>query len=158
MKRLLYVAFKDFDNLHFGANAKVLSQCRAFQSYGYTVDLIGRQGTNTVLIRNGGEPQILRQHKSLFRNKRIENLFAKQYQIQDIIAHTNNLQYDACYIRYDFSDHGFISLLKVLRKHCGKIALELPTYPYEEENSSGFLSKAKISIDLHFRKQLVYLL
>lgn len=31
--KLLYIAFKDFSNLHFGANAKVLSQCRAFEEY-----------------------------------------------------------------------------------------------------------------------------
>lgn len=49
-KKLLYIAFKDFSNLHFGANAKVLSQCRAFEEYGYAVDLIGRNGGDTVLI------------------------------------------------------------------------------------------------------------
>ena len=42
--KLLYIAFKDFSNLHFGANAKVLSQCRAFEEYGYEVELIGRKG------------------------------------------------------------------------------------------------------------------
>ncbi|MGN0394841.1 MAG: hypothetical protein ACI4EF_05720, partial [Coprococcus sp.] len=72
---------------------------------------------------------------------RIRNLVAKQNQIQVIQKYIRNKQYDACYIRYDFSDPGFIGLLKQIRKVCPKIALELPTYPYEDENKYNILSE-----------------
>lgn len=154
MKRLLYIAFKDFANLHFGANAKVISQCRSFHSSGYDVELIGRRGADTVVMTNGGEPQTISRGKNHIKNKRLSNLMDKHRQIQDIESYIRNQSYDACYIRYDFSDPSFISLLKKLRKHCGKIALELPTYPYEDENKYGLLSKSKIMVDKIYRKQL----
>lgn len=34
------------------------------------------------------------------------------------------------------------------------MALELPTYPYEAENSIGVLNKIKMQIDLYYRKEL----
>lgn len=154
MKRLLYIAFKDFANLHFGANAKVISQCRSFQSYDYEVDLIGRRDADTILIKNGTEPQPISSRRHHIQNKRLRNLMDKQSQIRDILSYIADKQYDACYIRYDFSDPSFIRLLKKLRPRCGKIALELPTYPYEDENKYGLLSKAKIAVDLTYRKQL----
>lgn len=154
MKRLLYIAFKNFSNLHFGGNTKVLSQCRAFSEYGYDVDLIGRQDVDTVLIKNDVCVQRLSNGKVKIGNARLQNLMAKQKQFRDIKKYIQNKQYDACFIRYDFSDPGFIKLLKALRRVCPKIALELPTYPYEEENKYGLLSKAKMVVDKAFRKKL----
>lgn len=57
--KLLYIAFKDFSNLHFGANAKVLSQCRAFEEYGYEVELIGRKELDTVVLSPSGESSLI---------------------------------------------------------------------------------------------------
>ena len=154
LKRLLYIAFKNFSNLHFGGNTKVLSQCRAFSEYGYDVDLIGRQDVDTVLIKNDVCVQRLSNGKVKIGNARLQNLMAKQKQFRDIKKYIQNKQYGACFIRYDFSDPGFIKLLKALRRVCPKIALELPTYPYEEENKYGLLSKAKMVVDKAFRKKL----
>lgn len=154
MKRLLYIAFKDFANLHFGANAKVLSQCRAFCAYGYEVDMIGRRGQDTVVITNGCDPKTVSDRRGGITNKRLRSLLDKQNQIRDIKAYIRDRKYDACYIRYDFSDPGFIGLLKALKKVCPKIALELPTYPYEDENKYGLLSKMKMAVDRSYRKQL----
>lgn len=154
MKRLLYIAFNDFTNLYFGPNAKVLSQCRAFAQFDYKVDLIGRQALNTVLIQND---QMIRQIGTSKLNlpaSRFRNLLAKQKQIRDLKKYLREERYDVCYIRYEFSDPGFLELLKALRKACPKIVLELPTYPYEAENQYGFLSKAKMLVDRHYRKQL----
>lgn len=153
-KKLLYIAFKDFSNLHFGANAKVLSQCRAFEEYGYAVDLIGRNGGDTVLIDTKGNQTVLRQNASKLKDARLKNLAAKGNQYKACENYVSDKEYEACYVRYDFSDNGFVNLLKALKKHCRKILLELPTYPYEGENSIGFLNKVKLKIDLHYRKQL----
>nr|MBR4281468.1 hypothetical protein [Clostridia bacterium] len=156
MKRLLYIAFKDFSNLHFGANAKVLAQCSAFSQYGYDVELIGRNGSDTVLIQQEQQRSIGVHRRNRIKNKRFQSLFGKLNQYSDIIEYCGSKRYDACYIRYDFSDAGFISLLKRLSKVCNNIVIELPTYPYEEENKNGVLSKIKLLIDKHYRMQLYH--
>ncbi len=153
-QRLLYIAFKDFSNLHFGANAKVLSQCRAFEAYGYDVDMIGRQGADTIVITNSGEPEIIATHKILVDDKRVRGVTDKHNQMNDIKAFIKGKKYDACYIRYDFSDPDFISVLREIKKVCPGIVLELPTYPYEDENKYGILSKIKMSVDIKYRKKL----
>lgn len=154
MKKLLYIAFKDFSNLHFGANAKVLSQCRAFESYGYSVELMGRNHIDAVRIGVDGSVRLIRANKITIKNRRFQNLMAKRNQMKAIEAYINGKHYDACYIRYDFSDAGFIHMLKKIKKVCNHIALELPTYPYEGENSIGALNKMKMAFDLHYRKQI----
>lgn len=154
MKKLLYIAFKDFSNLHFGANAKVLSQCRAFESYDYHVDLIGRKDMDAVCIGVKGNLQLLQKNKISIKDRRFQNLMAKSNQMKAIEKYIKGKHYDACYIRYDFSDPGFIHMLKEIKKVCNHIALELPTYPYEGENSIGMLNKIKMGLDLHYRKQM----
>lgn len=154
MKRLLYLAFKDFTDMHWGANTKILSQCRAFSQYGYTVSLIARQGMHTVLIQ---DEQVVRQLDDsglTLPASRFRNLIAKQKQIHDLKKHLRGAKYEVCYIRYEFSDPGFLRLLKVLRNACGKIVLELPTYPYEDENRDNALSRAKLMLDHLCRRQL----
>lgn len=153
-KKLLYIAFKDFSNLHFGANAKVLSQCRAFSEYEYDVDLIGRSGHDTVLIHANGDTRVLRHYDESVKNKKLHNLLDKRHQISDTVRYLKDKRYDACYVRYDFSDPGFLKLLKGVRSICPVTALELPTYPYEHENSIGVLNRVKMAIDRRYRKQL----
>lgn len=154
MKKLLYIAFKDFSNLHFGANAKVLSQCRAFAQYGYEVDLIGRNRESTVLIKNEEQNTIGDCRATISKNKRLNSLLGKWHQYIDICRFLRGKEYDACYIRYDFSDRGFINLLKTIKAISKTIIIELPTYPYEAENAYEILSKIKLAIDKHYRKEL----
>lgn len=154
MKRLLYIAFTDFTNLAFGPNAKILSQCRAFSQFEYEVDLIAHQEMNTVLIQNDEVKRQIGSAGMELPASRVRNLLAKQKQIRDLKTYLQTEKYDVCYIRYEFSDPGFIGLLKVLRKACPKIVLELPTYPYEDENNDNILSKTRLLIDRHWRKQL----
>lgn len=154
MKKLLYIAFKDFSNLHFGANAKVLSQCRAFAQYGYEVDLIGRNRESTVLIKNDEQTAIGVCRTGIIKNKRLNSLLGKWHQYIDICRFLRGKEYDACYIRYDFSDRGFIKLLKTIKVISKSIIIELPTYPYEAENANGILSKIKLAIDKQYRKKL----
>lgn len=154
LKRLLYIAFTDLANLHFGVNAKVLSQCRAFSEYGYEVTLIGRNGPGTVVMKHGDTMEYISRYNGKIKNARLQSLRGKQRQYADIRRYIQGKQFDACYIRYDFSDPGFIGLLKELQKCCKKIALELPTYPYEQENQFDVLSRLKIWVDRLFRTKL----
>lgn len=154
MKHLLYIAFNDCDNQLFGVHAKMLSQCRAFESYGYQVDLLERKGSATVVLTGDSQPEPIRTHAARVTNQNIRTVLDKSNQIRDMKAYIRDKRYDACYIRYDFSDPGFISLLKQIRKVCPKIALELPTYPYEAENQARLVSRLKLAVDIRFRKQL----
>lgn len=116
--------------------------------------MIERQNTNTILLRNGAIIETIKQRTTLLNHRYIRSVLDKQYQIRDIKQYLRGKHYDACYIRYDFSDHGFLSLLKELKKVCPCIALEMPTYPYDAENQAMLLSRAKLAIDKIYRKQL----
>ena len=154
MKKLLFIAFNNFSNLHFGPTAKVISQCRAFETHGYDVELLGRIGSDTAVIKDLNNFSVVVKHKTLINRARARNIIDKHNQIIDIKKHIKNKKYDACYIRYDFSDSDFISLLRELKKHCKKIALEIPTYPYEQENKYGIMSKVRMAVDKYYRKHL----
>ena len=154
MKNMLYIAFNNVENTLYGVQAKIQSQCKAFREHGYEVDLIERAGASTVLMNPDGKKTPIKERRTMISNYYVRSVLDKQYQIGDIGKYLEGKIYDACYIRYDFSDPGFIGLLKNLKKVCKKIALELPTYPYDEENSATFLSRMKLSVDIHFRKQL----
>ncbi len=154
MKKLLFIAFNNFSNLHFGPTAKVFSQCRAFEAHGFAVDLLGRIGSDTAIIKDSENYTAISHRNPLVKNVRARNLIDKHSQIVDIKRYIKDKNYDACYIRYDFSDRDFISLLKLLKSRCKKIVLELPTYPYDEENKYGIGSKVRIAVDKIYRKQL----
>lgn len=154
MRKLLYIAFNNRENTLFGVRAKILSQCRAFCEWGYSVDLIERRGPETVVVTENGETVTVKERKAGIHNYYVRSVLDKQYQMLDIKAYVKDKQYDACYIRYDFSDLGFVSLLKQLRAICGKIVLELPTYPYDDENKKKVLSRMKLAVDVYYRKQL----
>lgn len=154
MKKLLFVAFNNFSNLHFGPTAKVFSQCRAFEELRYEVELIGRIGSDTAVIKSVQDYKVVSEHKVLISNVRARNFIDKHDQINDIKKYIKNRCYDACYIRYDFSDGDFISLLKLLKGCCKKIVLELPTFPYDEENKYGIMSKLRMVVDKKYRTQL----
>lgn len=85
--KLLYIAFKDFSNLHFGANAKVLSQCRAFEEYGYEVELVGRKGADTVVISPSGESSVIFRGDGILKNPKLRNLRAKHTQMRAVCRH-----------------------------------------------------------------------
>lgn len=154
MKHMLYIAFNNTENTLFGVQAKILSQCRAFRAHGYYVDLIERRGAGTIIMTEDEIPADIQRRRVLINNYYFRSVLDKQYQIHDIENYIKDRKYDACYIRYDFSDLGFIRLLKALRRVCGKIVLEFPTYPYDEENKKTFLSRMKLGVDIRYRKEL----
>lgn len=154
MNRLLYISFTDFKDMSFGPNAKVLSQCRAFSNLGYDVSLLGQQDGKNVLIENDQVVCSISASKLQLPPSRFRNLIAKQKQIGDIGSYIQGKHYEVCYIRYEFSDPGFLKLLRKLRRSCDKILLELPTYPYEDENRDNLLSRMRLGLDHICRKRL----
>lgn len=147
---ILYIAFKDFSILHYGASKKVLSECRALEELGHTVTLVGQSQGNTAIIDVDGNRKIIGLHKP-FYIKKVQPLFDKQHQIKDVLKYTKKKKYDLCYIRFDLNTRNFIELLKNLQKVCKKILIEIPTYPYSKEYT-GKLNQIRLKIDDHYAK------
>lgn len=154
MKKLLYIAFNNIENQLFGVKAKILAQCRVFEENGFQVDLIQRRDAETVIIRQGQVVQTLKPRKARISSHYVRSVLDKHYQLKDLDAFLKTRRYDACYIRFDFTDPGFLGLLKKLRRVCPKILLELPTYPYDDENKAMLLSRVKLGLDKLCRGQL----
>lgn len=149
---ILYIAFKDFSVLHYGASKKVISACRALEELGNTVTLLGQNKGNTVAVDTEGHCTLIKSHSSFIVSK-LQPLFDKKHQIEDIKSYLNNKHYDMCYIRFDLNTKKFLSLLKVLRIHCDKILIEIPTYPYTKEYT-GFINSVRLAIDDYYAKKI----
>ena len=144
MKHLLYLAFKDLSNPYLGA----------FSAYGIQVSLAGRCGASTILTEPDGSTLCLGRHTERIRHSRLRSLLDKHHQIHDLLRWLHDKHFDACYIRYDFSDPDFLRLLRKLRPRCRRIVLEIPTYPYEGENRYGLASRLRMGVDRVCRQQL----
>lgn len=149
---ILYIAFKDFSKLHFGASKKVISECRAFESFGHKVTLIGRKNNATVIVGTDGVTKKISEHKQ-FPIGKIQSLLDKNNQIADILNFIKNRKYDYCYIRFDLCTAGFLKLLKGLKEVCPHIDIEIPTYPYDKEYS-GKINKIRLAFDSYYGKSL----
>lgn len=156
MKKLLYIAFKDFSIKHYGGNRKVLSQCNAFRQYGYEVDLIGRNKSDIVLKKSNDDTVIIKHYNGICKQSSYRSVIDKLHQFKIIKEYLKGRKYDACYIRYDLCNKGFINLLKQIHKICPKIVIELPTYPYEQEYPTTLIYKPKIMADKRYRQKMKY--
>ena len=150
--KILYIAFKDFSKLHFGASKKVVSECKAFEQYGHEVTLIGREKSDIVFIKMDGRTKKMAEHKQYPIGK-LELLLDKQHQISDILKYISDKSFDYCYIRFDLCSKNFMRLLRDLKKVCKRIDIEIPTFPYDKEYV-GKLNKIRLAIDRHYGKQL----
>lgn len=152
--KILSVAFNDFSKLYFGVSKKIISECRAFKNLNNETYLIGMEGTNTILINfNDEEKKVVLKKHVQYNIEILKKVFNKINQINDIKKFISNKTFDICYIRYDLSTPKFISLLKKISKHCKKIIIEIPTYPYCEEYK-GRLNLLRLKIDKYFAKKL----
>ncbi len=150
--KILYIAFKNFSVLHYGASKKVISACRAMEELGHTVTLIGQSDSNTVFVDTRGACTLYKEHKP-FYVKKMQPLFDKWNQIDDICQIIQNEYFDICYIRFDLNTPKFLSLLKALNPRCGKIFIEIPTYPYNKEYS-GIINQIRLAIDNLYAKKI----
>lgn len=150
--KLLYIAFKDFSKLHFGASKKVISECKSFSNKGYDVTLIGRVGYSTAEISIDEKHKTINIHRPFLISK-LQPLFDKINEINDIISYVKDKKFDICYIRFDLCDYWFVKLLKKLKIVSSKILIEIPTYPYEEEYT-GTINKIRLKIDDFYAKKI----
>ncbi|MCM3386844.1 hypothetical protein M3649_01710 [Ureibacillus chungkukjangi] len=155
-KRLLYIAFVDLENKHYGVNNKILKQSKTFESNGYKTEIIVRNNGSIILLDTEGNETILSDKKKNFKNKKIQTVYDKQnqYKVMHKYLEENHKRYDACYFRYDLSSSSFINLLRVINAKVEKTIIEIPTFPYEEEYYASIAHKVKIFIDRLYRKKL----
>lgn len=151
---ILYIAFKDFSNLHFGANKKVINECKALERMGHIVTLIGRNHSDIVKISTDYSIEIIKKYKP-YKIEVINKIFDKKHQLKEARKYTKNKLYDLCYIRYDLSTPDFVYTVKKLKNICKKIVIEIPTYPYEKEYEHAKFSTFRLWLDKHCGKQLV---
>lgn len=149
---ILYIAFKDFSKLHFGASKKVISECKAFKKLDNNIVLYGRDKNSTIKIFDTKKVSIIKTHRQ-FIVPLLCPVVDKYHQIEDIIHNTRNNRYDLCYIRYDLSSAQFLKLVKHLHNICAQIVIEIPTYPYDKEYS-GRINRIRLKVDSYYAKQL----
>lgn len=77
MKRLLYIAFNNCNNVLYGVQAKIQSQCKAFREYGYEVDLVERSGASTVLINPLGQKTSIKERQIVLKNYYVRSVLDK---------------------------------------------------------------------------------
>ena len=140
MKKIFYYTVWDFTNYQSdGICKKILSQIKTFEKYGYQVDYSFYRNGDTYIRKNGEIIKIADYNpiwNKLFANKKLATYIKRN-------------QYDAVYCRYACSDWFFIKFLKNCRKHSKgvKIAVEMPSYPYDQEINKDFLGRLFLAID-----------
>lgn len=141
--KLLYIAPVriDLDKLD-GVGKKVLAHAKVF-SQQYEVSLICRDANNVVKYINGDlDKQIIGQGSSKI------DILKAAFGVVD----QENIDY--CYIRYPNSDPYFISLLKKMKKKGICIAIEIPTFPYDEEGKETLRGRITRFVDRCYRQKL----
>ena len=138
--KLLYIAAlpMDFANLD-GVPKKIISQCKALGT-DFDVDLLYYFDGSVWLrtLKTGEIRKLGPGHSKL-----------------DVVRLAADLAdrggYGAMYIRYPKSDHLLLRLLKRAKQRGIRIAMEIPTYPYDMEGHETFRGRVVNSLDRMFR-------
>lgn len=150
---VLYIAFKDFSNFHFGANKKVVNECKALERMGHTVTLVGRYHSDIVKIATDGSMEAIKKYAPQ-KVDVINKVMDKKHQLAQLRKAVEGQHYDLCYIRYDLSTADFVKTLKALKQACDKIVIEIPTYPYKKEYAHTKFAKTRMLLDDFWGKKL----
>lgn len=146
----LFVVFHGF-SAHSGISKKIFSQCDALRRNGADVELchleIAADGTQRRMV--GG--RAIRTFGQGLRAK-----VAKRVSLGDITRHIRDEGVEFLYIRHDHNASPvLIHWLRKVKKLGVRIALEIPTYPYDAEFAqSPFVRRLKLRIDRTFRRRM----
>ena len=141
--KLLYVAALpiDFENLD-GVPKKIMSQCKALGKT-FEIDLVYyHNGKVWLRTLETEETTVLGSGTSKMDVLRLA---------ANAIAHNG---YGCMYVRYPKSDYLFLRLLKKAKKQGMRIAMEIPTYPYDMEGHETVKGKVINLLDRIFRNYL----
>lgn len=145
MKRLFFFTVIDFTNWNSdGICKKILTQVKAFRDMGYTVDFCYTKKGDTY-IENGNSSQCIGKKRSHIVRKDV---------CSNVFAYVEDKKYDAVYIRYCFAERSFIKLLKCFHEKCGKVVVEIPTYPYDDEFLDRWDRRLFLALDKVYRNKM----
>lgn len=135
---MLYITYNDLDSAgYIGIKKKVSAQISVFKkAFGRTYHTC-YEGQMMYLM--DGEELL---EKDVAITRRECNLILDQWISKYGITKT--------YIRYNLADKYFLEFLRFQKERLIKTVLEIPTYPYDDELSSGRMK----SEDAYFRKEL----
>ena len=143
----LFVVFHGF-SAHSGISKKIFAQCDALRRNGADIELchieIAPDGTQRRMV--GG--QAIRTFGKGLRAK-----LEKRVSLSDITRYIRHEGVEFLYIRHDHNASPvLIGWLRKVKKLGVRIALEIPTYPYDAEFAqSPAMRKLKLRIDRMFR-------
>ena len=143
----LFVVFHGF-SAHSGISKKIFAQCDALRRNGADIELchieIAPDGTQRRMV--GG--QAIRTFGKGLRAK-----LEKRVSLSDITRYIRHEGVEFLYIRHDHNASPvLIHWLRKVKKLGVRIALEIPTYPYDAEFAqSPAVRKLKLRIDRMFR-------
>lgn len=137
MKKVFFLTNAvDLSNSSDGLAKKIHAQTKAFQEYGYELELAGCSGDFYKI----GEHQFPILELGVF--KKTDEILKK---VERYILEQEN--YEILYIRKFYFTPRFLAFLKNIRKKVKSILLELPTYPYYGELQT---IKAKIGFWIEY--------
>lgn len=144
---VVYHGFADYS----GISKKILAQCDALRRCGAEVGLC-----HTDIAPDGTQRRMVDADPIRTFGRGIGAKILKRTSFGDIERHVRTQGIDFLYIRHDFNANPFtVRLLRRLKRLGVRIALEIPTYPYDSEFAqSPWVRKLKLRIDRMFRRYM----
>ncbi len=143
--RLLYLTVWNFSDAESnGICKKISSQVKTLKQMGFEVDF-GYTKDGEVYLKHKEKDYLLGRVPVGLNIMLAYRVFSKKLKKK---------HYDAVYIRHSVVSPFYIHLLSVLSKNCGKIVVEVPTYPYDQELSNGFFLRMASHMDRIFRGRM----
>jgi glycosyltransferase involved in cell wall biosynthesis len=149
--KALYIVFHGL-NKSSGISKKIIAQVKALNNIGISTSLcyFGMDRYNKCNSR-WIDDLLLEKYETSFG---IKKNWKWRYRFKSLYEHIKNSEIDLIYIRYThFANPFFIQFLKKVKKLNVTIALEIPTFPYDNEYINvGFLQRIIIHIEKTYRK------
>lgn len=152
--KILYYTQQEANENH-GIYKKILYQVKALKKRGYIVDLISNKIAQNDIVRVLQDSN--KEIKELERSSLRFIKFTRYINYKKVYKLIEKEKYDLIYIRYPQAAMPFFNnFLKKIKENVGsKIVLEIPTYPYDDENKNmRGLKKIKILLEKKYRKYL----
>lgn len=149
MKRLLFLTMVDVGSEQFaGVAKKIYGECDGLKQNGYDVYTLCIKNGNVVMLHDGDE--------KLIRKASIKFYFTIVRLYSEAVKFCRNFEIDYCYIRYPLCDNWLFGTIKRIRKCVSRIVVEIPTYPYDDENKRNHNIVARLNAleDKYYRVKL----
>lgn len=153
--KALFVVFHGF-SAHSGISKKIFDQCEALRRTGVDTQLcyirIGADGRQRRMIGDDSAADLTVGDFG----RGIRAKIAKRLCFAGVTRYIRENKVDFLYVRYDHNANpALIRWFAQVRRLGVRIALEIPTYPYDQEFTSG-KGRLKLAVDRLFRRRLMH--